>query len=94
MPRRLRARPSTATPEKLAPVTLLQEYRAARHAADVLTGLLHEPPWLRDVRASIGGGDVQIVVRLAYPTPQARVCTPSKVNSIPVRIVLDGEEVA
>ncbi len=91
-----RPRPSVAVPpprlERDPRVTRLQDFKAARHAARVLEGLLHEPPWLRDVRASTAGGEVQIVVRLLYPTPQARVCTPCSVNSIPVRIVGNGEE--
>ncbi len=70
----------------------LQDYKAVRHAASVLEGLLHEPPWLRDVRGSVAGGQVRIIVRLNYFTPDARICTPSHVNSIPVHIELDGVE--
>jgi hypothetical protein len=79
-------------PEGNSRVTSLQDFKAARHAAQVLEGLLHDPPWLRDVRASAVGGQVQIVVRLLYPTPQARLCTPYRVNSIPVRIEWSGED--
>ncbi len=91
-----RPRPAVAfpppRPERDPRVTSLQDFKAARHAAEVLEGLLHEPPWLRDVRASTVGGQVRIVVRLLYPTPQARLCTPYRVNSIPVRIEGDGED--
>ncbi len=80
------------TPPRAASITRLQDFKAARHAAHVLEGLLHEPPWLRDVRACALAGEVRIVVRLLYPTPQARMCTPARVNSIPVHIEADGEE--
>ncbi len=79
-------RRSPTQPSNLASVVRLQDYKAARHAAFVLEGLLHEPPWLLDVRPRVAGGEVRLVVRLRYPTPQARVCTPTRVNSIPVHV--------
>jgi hypothetical protein len=83
-----RPRTSVTARKKSATTTSLGDYRAARHAAAILEGLLHEPPWLSSVGVDTSDGEVRIVVRLLYATPQARVCTPRKVNSIPVDIRL------
>ena len=90
MPSRPRSRNAPKPPAEAAAIIRLQDYKAARHAAAVLEGLLHDPPWLRDVRGSVAGGQVRLIVRLNYFTTEARICTPSSVNSIPVQ--LDWED--
>lgn len=89
MPSRPRSGSAPEPVAGTATVIRLQDYKAVRRAAVVLEGLLHEPPWLRDVRGSVTGGQVRIVVRLRYFTPDAQTCTPSRVNSIPVEIAWD-----
>ena len=50
--------------KRIATVTCLASYRAARHAVRVLVGLLHDPPWLAGVRVELVGKDPVIVVRV------------------------------
>lgn len=71
-------------------VVPLALYRAARHAATVLLGLLHEPPWLADVRVELQDGVPVIVVRVHCLDDGVRCCLPRHVNSIRVepRLVL------
>jgi hypothetical protein len=90
VPNRPRPKNATKPPVGSTAVVRLQDFKAVRHAAAVLEGLLHEPPWLRDVRGSVAGGQARIVVRLRYFAPAARVCTPTQVNSIPVQIEWEG----
>jgi hypothetical protein len=71
----------------------LVEYKAALHASRVLVGLLHEPPFLVDVRPSFREGFPVILVRVRVLDDGVRACLPSRVNSIPVLalVVSQGE---
>ncbi len=78
----------------IASITNLQAVKGARRAAYVLAGLLHEPPWVRDIRVVTSEGYPHIEVRLADATErsreQARMCVPTAVNSVKVRVVAPG----
>ena len=68
MPSRSRSRNAPKPLAEAAAIIRLQDYKAARHAAAVLEGLLHEPPWLCNFRGSVAGGQVRLIVRLHYFT--------------------------
>jgi hypothetical protein len=67
----------------------LAEWRAAIPAATALEGLLHDPPWLLGVRlapAEVVGFELRVT--LLWETPQARMCLPSGINDIPVKLIV------
>lgn len=67
----------------------LAEWRKARRAAAALEGLLHEPPWLLEVRlvpAATAGLELRVV--LLRDSPAARLSLPRSIDDVPVRIVV------
>ena len=66
----------------------IAEWRIAQRAARALEGLLHEPPWLLGVRVvtsqSVG---FEIVVTLVRDERDIRMCLPSSIDDVPVRVV-------
>lgn len=63
----------------------LGAYRAARDAALFFRGVLHDPPWLADVKAEVlADGSARVVVILNWLTPLIERCLPTAVNHIPV----------
>lgn len=67
----------------------LAEWRKALGAVGGLERLLGDPPWLLDVRlAAAGDVGFELVVTLLWDTPQGRICLPTRVDDIPVRIVV------
>jgi hypothetical protein len=64
----------------------LQDVRGARHAAEVLEGLLHEPPFAF-CRVRIEESGHPVIEVGTYDLPVAQVCTPRRVNSLSVVIV-------
>src|SRR5512143_1819228 len=67
----------------------LIEWRIALRAVAGLERLLGDPPWLVGVRlAAAREVGFELVVTLLRETPQARMCLPSHVDDIPVRIVV------
>ncbi len=67
----------------------LVEWRIALRAVAGLERLLCDPPWLLGVRlAPAREVGFELVVTLLRDTQQARMCLPSHVNEIPVRIVV------
>ncbi len=72
----------------------LAEWRKALGAASGLERLLHDPPWLLSVRLTTAE-DVgfELRVTLLWDSPQARMCLPTAVDEVPVR-VLAGAGVA
>jgi hypothetical protein len=67
----------------------LSEYRGAVQAAQVLRGMLHEPPWLLGVSAVVAADvGLEIVVTILREHEMLRRCLPSSVNDVPVRVVV------
>jgi hypothetical protein len=70
-----------------AGVISLAAWKKAKHAADVLRGLLNEPAWLGSIAVRMVGLEPCIVVRLAFDSEQALRSTPVQVNDIAVVLV-------
>ena len=70
--------------KRIATVTCLASYRAARHAVRVLVGLLHDPPWLAGVRVELVGKDPVIVGRVDTVNDRILCCLPRHVNLVRV----------
>jgi hypothetical protein len=67
----------------------LAEWRKKLGAVACLERLLHDPPWLLSVRlAAAGEVGFELQVTLLWDSPQARMCLPTAVNDVPVRIVV------
>ena len=66
----------------------LAEYHAARRAADVLRGLLHEPTWLLDVKVIVAEEvGFEIIVSIVREDEMIRRCLPRSMNDVPVRVI-------
>ncbi len=82
--------PRTPTPDRRHAgsrgdaIVSLATYRAARHAANVLLGILHEPPWLAGIGVEMQEGLPVIVVRVHTLDDGVQCCLPRHVNSIVV----------
>ena len=82
--------PRTPTPDgpharsRVNPVVPLATYRAARHAANVLLGLLHEPPWLAGIAVEMQDGTPVIVVRV-HTLDERQTMTPFTMRAGPLR---------
>jgi hypothetical protein len=67
----------------------LAEWRKALGIVGALERLLHDPPWLLGVRlAAADEVGFELRVTLLWDSPEARMCLPSAVNDVPVRIVV------
>lgn len=75
-----------------ATVISLDAWRKAKHAASVLSDLLQNPDWLRTIRVVHQRGDICILVRVVSVTSAAKICTPARVNDVPVTMVSDTKE--
>lgn len=65
------------------------EWRKALGAVAALEQLLHDPLWLLGVRlAAAGEVGFELQVTLLWDSPEARICLPSAVNDVPVRVVV------
>jgi hypothetical protein len=63
----------------------LAHYKAARHACNVLLGLLHEPPFLKWARVRVrADGTAEIAVAADEWTEERRVVLPCHVNGIEI----------
>lgn len=72
-------------------VASLDAYRDAVQAVAFLLGCLHDPPWLKAMSATaMPDGGAQILVILGYEDVMARRCLPTRVNGIPVLVMVDG----
>jgi hypothetical protein len=67
----------------------LAEWRSALRARAALEGLLHDPPWLLQVRlAAAEEVGFELRVELLWDSPEARLCLPSSVDDAPVKVVV------
>jgi hypothetical protein len=67
----------------------LAEWRSALRAAAGLQNLLHDPPWLGGVRlAPAPEVGFELRVTMLWESHQARMCLPSSVDDVPVRVMV------
>jgi hypothetical protein len=67
----------------------LAEWRKALGTASGLERLLHDPPWLLNVRlAAADDVGFELLITLLWDSPQARMCLPKAVDDVPVKILV------
>lgn len=67
----------------------LAEWRAALRTVTGLKALFHDAPWLGDVRlapAADVGFELRVVV--LWDAQRAKMCLPSSVDDVPVRVIV------
>jgi hypothetical protein len=65
-------------------VVALAEWRGARRAVTALLGLLHDPPWLLDMRlAPAADAGLELSVTMLWDDAQGRMFLPTSVDEIP-----------
>jgi hypothetical protein len=62
----------------------LKAWKVAKHAADVVRGLLHEPDFLIGVKPRLRGDRIVIEILVTCLTESIACCLPRSVNGVPV----------